>query len=542
MLTLNESAFPTLTVEEIELLSPLSLCQEYNDGDVVFEAGNPNIDLIVVESGLLDIVNPAADNALIVTHEPGMFAGDIDLLTRRPAIVTGLARGHTRVLRVPGKGLSEVLIRIPRISEKLLVAFQMRREMLSRCNKLGLKVVGPGKCKHTTVIREFLYRNFVPFHWYEVESHEGQEVCTIAGAEAKWPLVQCNGKLLSQPTLRELATTARIWHHFDDKTVDLVIVGAGPAGITAAVYGASEGLSTLVLDSLGPGGQASTSSKIENFIGFPSGLSGTDLALRGVIQMLKFGAQLCAPVLVEQLERSDTPHGYHKLTLDCGAVVLAKTVMIATGMNWRKLEAENADRFERAGIYYACTSVEALLHDNTDVGVVGGGNSAGQAATFLAECCPGRTVHLFVRRQLRTNMSRYLYDRIESMPNIRVHEETIITSVFGEAVIEAVEINHKGQRSRLPLSGVFVFIGADPCTTWLPEDLGRDEDGFVLIGADAEKSGKWPLTERGPCALETTIPRILAVGDVRAGSTKRVGFAVGDGSQSIACVHELLAQ
>jgi thioredoxin reductase (NADPH) len=233
--------------------------------------------------------------------------------------------------------------------------------------------------------------------------------------------------------------------------------------------------------------------------------------------------------------------GFHKLFLDCGTIVEAKTVLLATGMRWRKLEAENADRFERAGVYYACTSIEALLHDGTDVGVVGGGNSAGQAATYLAECCMGRTVHLFVRRPLGTSMSRYLHERILAMPNIVVHEETVVKSIAGSRFIESVEIDCRGDCSWLNLSAVFVFIGAEPCSDWLPEYIGRDEKGFILTGSEALNSGNWPLDKRNPYPLETTVPGIFAAGDVRSGSTKRVGFAVGDGSQCVASIQALLA-
>jgi thioredoxin reductase (NADPH) len=541
MLTLLDNAFPRLTDEEIEELSTLALYEEYNDGQYVFNAGDESADLIVVKSGFLDIVNPSDNNKLVVTHEAGNFSGDIDLLTRRPIIVTGVARGKLQVLRVSSAKLSETLIRIPRISEKLIVAFQARRELFVQIHKLGIRIVGPGRCKITTLVREFLYRNFVPFSWFDSETKEGQEIYRSLGSPEKLPVVDCHGEILSQPTLHELAKSARIWKCFYDTMVDLVIIGAGPAGMTTAVYSASEGLSTLVLDWIGPGGQAGGSSKIENFIGFPSGISGQELALRSVIQMLKFGARLYAPVTITSITPSDTIGGYHTLTLDCGASIKAKTVLIATGMVWRKLEAEGAERFERAGIYYACTSIEAVLHEHEDVGVVGAGNSAGQAAVYLTECCPGRKVHLFARGKLGPNMSRYLVERILAHPNIVVHENTVINKVIGDTSIEEIEIDQEGVRSKLTINAIFVFIGADPGANWLPDSLGRDEKGFILTGEDALQSGKWPLEGRSPSRSETTIPGVLAAGDVRSGSTKRVGFAVGDGSQCVSCVHELLA-
>lgn len=541
MSTLLDNAFPRLTEEELDELLPLSICEEYNDGQYLFTAGDEAADLIVVKSGLLDIVNPADNNKLVVTHKPGHFSGDIDLLTRRPIIISGIARGKLEILRVPSAKLSETLIKIPRISEKLIVAFQARRELFVQAHKLGIRVVGPGRCKTTTLVREFLYRNFVPFTWFDSETKEGKDICASLGLSKELPVVDCHGEVLSHPTLHELAKAARIWRCFSDTTADLVIVGAGPAGLTTAVYSASEGLSTLVLDWIGPGGQAGGSSKIENFIGFPSGISGQELALRSVIQMLKFGAQLYAPATITSITPSDTIGGYHTLGLDCGASIKAKTVLIATGMEWRKLEAEGAERFERAGIYYACTSIEAVLHEHKDVAVVGAGNSAGQAAVYLTECCPGRKVHLFARGKLGPNMSRYLIERILAHPNIIVHENTVITKVIGDSSIEEVDIDCQDLHSKVALDAIFVFIGAEPGANWLPDSLGRDEKGFILTGEDALHSGKWPLKDRPPSRSETTIPGVLAAGDVRSGSTKRVGFAVGDGSQCVACVHELLA-
>jgi thioredoxin reductase (NADPH) len=540
MLTLLDSAFPRLTEDEMDELLPLAICEEYSGGQHVFRAGDESADLIVVKSGLLDIVNPADNNKLVATHEEGNFSGDIDLLTRRPVIVSGIARGKLQVLRIPSAKLSETLIRIPRISEKLIVAFQARREMFMQAHKLGIRIIGPGRCKTTTLLREFLYRNFMPFSWVDSETKEGRDICLSLGSPEKLPVVDCHGEILTCPSLHELAKAARIWRCFNDTTADLVIVGAGPAGMTTAVYAASEGLSTLVLDWIGPGGQAGGSSKIENFIGFPSGISGQELALRSVIQMLKFGAQLYAPVSITSIIPSDTIGGYHTLGLDCGASIKAKTVLIATGMEWRKLEADGAERFERAGIYYVCTSIEAVLHEHSDVGVVGAGNSAGQAAVYLTECCPGRKVHLFARGNFGPNMSRYLVDRIMAHPNIIVHENTVISKVIGDTSIEEIEIDHEGLHSNLPVTAIFVFIGADPGAGWLPDSIKRDEKGFILTGEEALQSGYWPLKDRSPTRSETTIPGVLAAGDVRSGSTKRVGFAVGDGSQCVSCVHELL--
>lgn len=321
--------------------------------------------------------------------------------------------------------------------------------------------------------------------------------------------------------------------------------------MTAAVYAASEGVSTIVLDQLGPGGQAAGSSKIENFIGFPSGLSGAELATRSVLQMLKFGAKIVAPVIVERIEPNPSADGFHLLRLDCGTALRARTVLIAAGVRWRKLEAEGAERFEASGIHYACTSVEAILYDTQDVAVVGAGNSAGQAAMFLAECCRDRRVHLLVRRRLGPGMSDYLVGRIRAAANISVHEGVEIAAVHGERRLESITLrafnpdsdSRKNNESceTLRVSAAFVFIGAEPGSAWLPETIARDKLGYILTGVDALRSGRWPLKDREPCPLETTVPGILAAGDIRAGSTKRVGFAVGDGSLAVTCVHKLTA-
>lgn len=537
------TAFPTLSPEDILQLEQYASCEVFQDGEMIFEAGQEEIDLFVVKSGKLEILNPADDHSVVVTHEKGHFSGDIDLLTRRPVIVSGRAKGVTNVLRVKNKNLREVLHRVPKLSEKLLVAFSQRRELLNGTGRIGLKVIGYGKCSHTTMIREFLYKNFVPFTFYDVETANGETEHRKCGIEKDLPAVKCpDGKVLTQPTLREISQGAGIWRHCPTDSVDLAIIGAGPAGIAAAVYAASEGLSTLVLDRLGPGGQAGGSSRIENFIGFPVGLSGTDLATRGILQMLKFGAQLVAPVEVMSVKKNPDGPG-HLLELDCGALIKARVVLIAAGVEWRKLEAENADRFERQGVYYACTSVEALLHDKSDVAVVGAGNSAGQAAVFLSDCCPSRKVHMIVRSQLGPSMSDYLTARIRSIPNIVVHEYATVTKVDGEMQVESINVQSRTEGEfGLPAKAVFVFIGSDSSHRWLPAGIARDDKGFLLTGTDVLNSGKWPLNHRLPCPLETTIPGILAAGDVRSGTTKRVGFAVGDGSQAVSCVHTLLAQ
>ena len=540
-------AFPTLDPDEFDRLRPLASAVDYAAGDYILRHGEADTDLVVVEHGSVEIENPADESDRhIAWHHEGSFIGDVDLLTRRPVIFDAVARGGkdgtpTRVLRVPGKDLRRLLNAVPKLSEKMMVAFQMRREGLESRKIKGLKVIGPGGCKHTNEVREFLQKNFVPYSWDDIgceftPNHDGPGT--------KYPTVECaDGQVLQRPSLQDVASAAGVWRGCPEEKVDLAIVGGGPAGLAAAVYAASEGLSTVVLDKLGPGGQAGGSSRIENFIGFPSGLSGNDLATRGVLQMLKFGAKMVAPVKVLQIEAATKPGEYHKVKLDCGATIEALCVLATTGVAWRRLGAEGAEKFERAGVYYACTTVEADLHDDADVAIVGGGNSAGQAVMFMAERCKQRTVHLLVRSPLGKGMSDYLVNRIRSTSNVKVHEGVEVTAVRGTRRVETLEITccESREKTELKAQAVYVFIGAEPHADWLPPEVARDGGGYVLTGGDVVTAGKWPLADRPPCPLETSVPGILAGGDVRAGSTKRVGFAVGDGSLAVTCVHRLRA-
>src|SRR5258706_1671874 len=383
---------------------------------------------------------------------------------------------------------------------------------------------------------------FVPFTWFDTETEAGKQALTQLGSPPRAPVIECgNGRVLLNPSLQQLAIEAGVWRHCPTQAVDSPIVGPGPAGLGGAVYASSEGLSTLLLDQLGPGGQAGASSRIENFIGFPAGLSGADLATRSVLQLLKFGAQMVAPVAVEKLSTATSADDRHALQLDCGAGIRCRVLLLALGVQWWRLEADGADRFAGAGIYYACTRVEADLFDAQDVAVVGGGNSAGQAVMFLAECCPSRTGHLLVRRTLGPGMSEYLVARIRAAATVLIHEQTEIEALHGDSHLHGIRLrnNLTGAATQLPCAAVFVFIGADPAAEWLPAEIGRDAKGVVLTGTDVMATGLWPRSDREPCPLETSVPGVLAAGDIRAGSVKRVGFAVGDGSLAVTCAHRL---
>ena len=534
--------FPTLDAGEIDLLRRDGRVQHLADGEAAYEAGQADVDFFVVLGGGLRVTNPRDAHAEIVTHTAGGFVGDIDLLTRRPVMVTVRAVGPTDVLRVPGERLRHLLNTVPRLSEKVLVAFQVRRQRLTDAGLAGAVVLGPAGCRETTEAREFLYRNFVPASWVDTTTPDGKRQLAAFGPSTRTPVVDCGpDRVLRHPNLHALADAVGIWQGCPTETFDLAVVGAGPAGMSAAVYAASEGLKVCVLDRLGPGGQAAGSSRIENFIGFPSGLTGTDLATRAVLQMFKFGAHLSVPMQVLSVDLAADADQPHHLHLNCGASLAAHVVLAATGVRWRRLNVPGADRFERAGVYYACTRVEVEEHRGTDVCVVGGGNSAGQAAMYLAEHC-ATTVHVLVRgKDLSASMSEYLADRLRDTPNVQLHFDTCTAEVFGDRRLSGVDVEPKGggRRTHIPCSAVFVFVGSDPHVDWLNGLVATDDKGFILTGTDVERAGKWPLTHRGPCPLETSAPRVLAAGDVRSGTTKRVGFAVGDGSLACTCVHTL---
>ncbi|MFO0896528.1 MAG: FAD-dependent oxidoreductase [Pirellulales bacterium] len=544
MIASEAAMFPRLEASELEQLRRLAQTRPFAAGDLLFAAGQAEIDFHVVVAGQVEVINPVDGDRVVARHGPGEFVGDIDLLTGRPVIVLARSRGDSETLVVPHAEFRGLLNRLPSLGEKLMAAFTLRREILAESGALGLRVVGSSQCPDTNLVREFLHKNFVPFVWYDPETPAGQQVFAELGAPRKTPAIQCgDGQVLLNPSLRDLAKSAGVWKHCPEQEVDLTIVGAGPAGITTAVYAASEGLRTLLLDRLGPGGQAGGSSRIENFIGFPAGLSGADLAMRGVLQLLKFGAQIVTPVSVDRILPADSPAERHVLELDCGQKIHSRVVLLAAGVRWRRLEAPGASRFERTGVFYACTTVEAHLFDKQDVAVVGAGNSAGQAVMFLAECCRTRTVHMLVRRTLGPGMSSYLAQRIRGAANVVVHEYTEIAEVRGGDHVETIvaEHNQTHERSDMPVGAVFVFIGAEPACDWLPAQLARDGLGYVLTGVDVVKAGRWLRTDRDPCPLETSLPGILAAGDIRAGSTKRVGFAVGDGSLAVTCAHRLLS-
>jgi thioredoxin reductase (NADPH) len=422
-----------------------------------------------------------------------------------------------------------------------MTAFLSRAELLDNTAFEGLRVFGGHNDQATLHVREFLHRNGIPHHWIDIDDPANAAlVAAIDGSNGKAPVVAWGAKiLLRNPSLHELAAKVGVQRTIPKEPFDTVIIGGGPAGLGAAVYAASEGLHTVVLDRIGPGGQAGASSRIENYAGFPSGLSGRDLALRSYLQALKFGAVFSAPVNVRELRCAGGD--LHEVVTDEGEVVRTRTIIIAAGVSYRTLGVRGLNQLRGAGVYFSATQVEAMLCRAGPVHIIGAGNSAGQAAMYLSRFTD--RVRLIVRGgNIRKGMSSYLAERVEVNPHIDIRLHSELRAVEGSGCLERVHIENTaaGQTSVEDSVGVFIFIGATPCTDFLGSAIRRDEKGYIVTGAEVSAAGAWPAQDRQPCALETSCPGVFAAGDCRSRTTKRVAFAVGDGALAVTCVHDFL--
>lgn len=538
----SHRAFPTLTESEMKCLEQLGTVRTFADGEPLFRNGDKDFSFFAVKSGHVAIIDNSSGSAREVgVHGPFAFTGDVDTLTGRPAVVSAVARGECEAVEITACRVRRMLGEVPELSDKLLEAFRLRRELLEASEFLGIRVIGSVDSPETLQIREFFYKNKVPCTFQDVADRTGQDALIELGASLdEIPIIACNEHVVKQPSLAQIAECLGISRRIPETVYDVLIVGAGPAGLAAAVYGASEGLKTLVVDGVGPGGQAGQSSRIENYMGFPSGLPGAELANRGYLQAIRFGAEFTAPVMV----RSMQPHedGGHSVEFCTGQSVRTKSVIVATGASYRRLPIENCKRLEGAGVFYAATEVEARTCRESTAIVVGGGNSAGQAAMYLSG--HAKEVKLLIRGgDLRKSMSDYLAQRIENHPTVEVRLFSEIQEMEGGKRLESISIGDKrtGALESVACSGAFIFIGARPHTEWLPDAVALDKNSFVLTGPAVQHAKAWRL-DRTPCELETSLPGVFAAGDVRSGTTKRCAFAAGDGALAITCVHQYLHQ
>ena len=538
--------FPRLTATQIERMAALGHERALHAGEIVFEQGEESTKFFVLLEGEIAVVHPYGDvEDPVVVHQPGQFTGEINVLAGRRSLVRGRATRASRVLELDRSALRTIVAADSELSEILMRAFILRRVGLIAAGQGDVVLLGSRHSAGTLRIQEFLTRNGHPYSMIDVEQDPPAQSLLdhFHVAISDVPIVICRGQaVLKNPTTEELAECLGYTDTLDDaKLRDIVVVGAGPAGLAAAVYGSSEGLDVLVLESMAPGGQAGSSSKIENYLGFPTGISGNALAGRALTQAEKFGTDVAIARTATKLACDRRPY---RIELAGGASVLARTVVIASGARYHKPEQlPNLARYEGLGVYYSATAVEARRCGDDEVIVVGGGNSAGQATVYLARTA--RRVHVVVRRELASTMSRYLIRRIEDTPNIEVHVHSEIVELGGEPELATVTCMHKpsGERITRPVRHVFMMTGASPNTEWLGGCVAVDEKGFVKSGADlsAHDLEGWPLS-RSPYLFETNLPGVFAVGDVRATSVKRVASAVGEGSICIQLVHKVLTE
>jgi thioredoxin reductase (NADPH) len=525
-------AYPKLTDEQLVTLSRYGERRGVPRGTELFCEGDRDCGFFVVLDGKVAVVQEtAAEPRLIAVHGPGRFLGDLSLLTGQAVLVTAVAATAAEVLEVPVQRLKDLLAADQALGDLILRAFILRRTLQASVGA-GLRIIGSKYDPDARRVRDFASRNRIPHQWVDLEEDPQAEdlLRALAVSVAETPVVIWKGqRILRNPSNTELADFIGLRAAPTRTAYDLIVVGAGPGGLAAAVSAASEGLSTAVLDAVATGGQAATSSQIENYLGFPAGIAGGELADRAVVQARKFGAVLSIPGEATSLTQAD---GYHVVGQAEGDDLVAHAVVIATGVHYKRLEVPGTDRLEGSSVYYAATEFEARLCRHDPVAVVGGGNSAGQAACFLARQSP--VVNLVIRHDdLRRDMSRYLADRVEQSPRIKVWRNNEVCELIGDEVLEEVLLHDLRTDEKQPVASkaLFVQIGAAPRTGWLQGEIPLDAKGFVLTGSAADcQDGMFATRRRG----------VFAVGDVRSGSVKRVASAVGEGSVAVRQVHEFL--
>jgi len=544
-------AFPKLDDRQISQLAPLGQRRTLRRGDILFKAGQRDLGLTVVVSGELEAFETRDGKELILaTPGPRDFVGDLAMLTGNSTLVSVRGKAEeSEVLVVGATELRRALSELPGLGEVIVSALIMRRKRLQRDREFaGFRIVALPGCREGHQLDDFLDKNHVLHRLLDCEGDEGRELCQRLNIKQRdLPvLIQSNGLPLRRPSIREVAQVAGLMHTLarEGETeifCDLAIVGAGPAGLAAAVYAASEGLKTVVLESYAPGGQAGSSSLIENFFGFPTGISGGDLTNRAQLQAYRFGAKFSTPAQALSLSFGEGDHPSELNIEGCPATLRAKCVLIATGAEYNRIEAEGREGFEGLGVYYAATAMESKLCRDATVIVAGGGNSAGQAAMFLSESA--KKVLLVIRGDnLAKSMSSYLSRRVETKDNLEILRNTEIRKMAGGRFLEAVELENTqtGERRVVEACAVFSMIGAKPCTSWLPPEIERDEKEFIKTGRAVADSPAWKGVNRLPTLLETSRPGVFAAGDVRSGSVKRCGAAVGEGGMAVEGIHQAL--
>jgi thioredoxin reductase (NADPH) len=542
----SDPRFPVLGPDMLDELLEFGQVQEFAAGTVLFRAGESTGTFYVLVEGAIVVLRDDEEGEPVAAYSAtGQFVGELGLLTEQRTYLTAQVVSDARVLVIPHGGFRRLMATKPSISDTIFGALVARREALRVSPAaLAIRIIGSRYSPEALSLRTFASRNRLAHTWIDLEEAEdvGVLLASVGLRLGDTPVVITPTAVLRRPTPGEFAAELGLaYHPIPGRVFDLAVVGVGPAGLAASVYGASEGLDTVSLDAAAPGGQAGSSSRIENYAGFPNGVSGSDLATRTAIQAQRLGAWLVSPCQVAGL-RSE--QGFHVLSLTDQSELPCRSVIIATGARYQRLAVPDLERFEGSGVYYAATDLEARSCGGSDVLVVGGGNSAGQAAIFLSQ--QGCSVAVLVRRpELTSSMSAYLIDRLEADRRIAIHTEAEVRSLHGDPHLAQVTVEHtdSGELEVLPCAALFCFIGAEPATSWLGGVLALDRRGFVVTDRDlAEGDRIHPdFGGRDPLPFETSTPGVFAVGDVRSGSMKRVASAVGEGSSAVRYVHEYLA-
>ena len=539
----RDGAFPRLDDSQRARLRALGRVRAVERGEVLFAAGDESSDFFVIESGAVTIVQGlGAENRVIAVHGQHRFLGELSLLTGQRLYLSGVVRDPGEVIQVPLDRLREIVTDDKTLSDVILGAFMARRSILIDVGT-GIKLIGSRFSPDSRRLREFLARNRMPHQWIDLEQDEEAEALLDGlgiKPEETPVVVASDGEILRNPSNAELGRAIGLGSPGASPSLcDVVVVGAGPAGLAASLYAASEGLDVQCVEAVASGGQAGTSARIENYLGFPAGISGSELTQRAGVQALKFGSRLAVPA--EAVALASTP-GRHEVKLSNDDVATGRTVVIATGARYRRLDVPRLGDFEGGGVYYAATQAEAQLCSGDPVVIVGGGNSAGQAAMFLSQ--GAARCRLLIRGgDLTKSMSRYLVDQIERNDLIEVLKHSEVVELGGDRELETVTVadNRSGERTRLAARALFVFIGASPHTEWLQDQLATDDAGFLFTGRDVQGDDLAEFDGGHPLLLETSRPGVFAVGDVHSGSIKRVASAVGEGSMAVRLVHERLA-
>jgi thioredoxin reductase (NADPH) len=537
----RNGAFPRLNEEQRARLRAVGHTRAVESGEVLFREGDSGYDFFVVQSGAIAIVEGYGHgNRVIAVHGQHRFLGEVNLVTGAPPYLTAVVRDAGEVIQVPATRLRALLAEDDELSNVVLRAFMSRRSILIDIGA-GVKVVGSRFTQDTRRVRNFLARNRTPYHWMDLEDDEEAEALLrgLGVGACETPVLIAGEQVLRNPSNADIASLLGFGSRGAAPPMcDLVIVGAGPAGLAAAVYGASEGLDTQVIDKVAFGGQASTSARIENYLGFPTGISGSELAQRAILQAGRFGARMVVPAMAAALHADN---GHYTIELADGTEVNGRTIIVATGAQYRKLRLPDLERYEGLGVYYAATQAEAQLCAGDPVLIVGGGNSAGQAAMFMSQ--HAASCRLMIRGgDLGKSMSRYLIDELDRRDQVELMTYSEVVELKGENSLEAVVVRdaRTDTRSELECKALFVFIGADPHTDWLRGHVAMDEHCFLLTGHDVQGEDLLAYSTE-PFFLETSRPGIFAVGDVHSGSIKRVASAVGEGSMAVRLVHQRLA-